>query len=290
MGSSFKNISSIILMAISYTREYEQLIIFDFKSDKSNLEVVYKLLNEVNNDLIRVKDFLLTKKDRIENIPNLLGKMLFIEIEEIELQEYPNNRELHSLLDHIKDHELSYGDITSDEENILVFYEKISPCRFIDKQLMRIIRKDGYEDFAKLLRELHLLSNKPILRYLLELHDVYKDLQDLCEDLKREKRKFESKLVNGQHKYLLEEIRQSKKDYSRDTILLIEGLLKTEGNYYYTLRRQLDDQYNKIIQSKLLQLNKLVNMQEKVFIDERKIMGLLKEYRKKYLRLQRYIL
>lgn len=277
-------------MAISYTREYEQLIIFDFKSDKSNLEVVYKLINELNTDLARVKEFLLSKKDRIDNIPNLLGKMLFLEIDEVELQEYPDNRALHSLLDHLKEHEVSYGDITTNDENILIFYEKLSPCRFIDKQLLRIIKKDGYEDFAKLLRELHQLTNKAILRYILEMYDVYNELLDFQEDLEREKRKFETKLVNGGHKHLLEEIRQSKKDYSKDTILLIEGLLKTDGNYYHALKRQLDDQYNKIIQGKLLQLNKLVNMQEKSYIDERKIIGILKEYRKKYLRLQRYIL
>ena len=108
--------------------------------------------------------------------------------------------------------------------------------------------------------------------------------------LDREKQNFEFKLGNGQHKHLLQEIRQSKQDYSRDTTLLLEGLLKTDRRYYHALKRQLDDQYNKIIQTKLLQLNKLVNYQEKSFIDERKIMEALKVTRKKYLRLQRYIL
>ena len=277
-------------MAISYTREYEQLIIFDFKSDKSNFETVSKLLHEVNRDLVRVQEFILSKLERIENLADILDKLHFVEKEKIVLTNYHDNRELHDLLGYIEKQEVTYEDIINKNDKILVFYEKISPCRFIDKQLLRNIKKEGFDLVTKLLRELQHLATKPILKYLLELYDVYNDLLEIQDDLESKRQKFEQKLVHGQHKQLLQEIRQSKKNYSKDTILLLEGLLKTEGNYYHALKAQLDDQYNKIIQTKILQLNELVNYQDRVIIDERTIMGELKEYRKKYLRLQRYIL
>ena len=277
-------------MAISYTREYEQLIIFDFKSDKSNYETVSNLLNEANRDLIRVREFILSKLERIENLADILDKLYFVEKEKINLTNYHENRELHELLDHIEEQEVTYEDIINNRDNVLVFYEKISSCRFIEKQLLRNIKKEGFDLIAKLLHELQHLAKKPILKYLLELYDVYNDILEIQDDLEGKKQKFEQKLVHGQHKQLLQEIRQSKKNYSKDTILLLEGLLKTEGNYYHTLKAQLDDQYNKIIQTKILKLNELVNYQERVIIDERKILSELKEYRKKYLRLQRYVL
>ena len=65
-------------MAISYTREYEQLIIFDFKSDKTNLEILSNFLKEVNNDLLRVRNFIVTKLDRIDNLEEILDKLHFV--------------------------------------------------------------------------------------------------------------------------------------------------------------------------------------------------------------------
>ena len=131
--------------------------------------------------------------------------------------------------------------------------------------------------------------NKPILRYLFEIYDIYNELLDLQQNFQQEKQKFEHKLLNGEQKVLLQEIRQSRKDYSRDNVLLLKGLLQTDGNYYHTLKQQLDTQYNSMIQDKLLKLNQIVNVQGKVFLDERKIMSDLKEYRKRYLRLQSFV-
>lgn len=277
-------------MAISYTQEYEQLIIFDFKSDKSNLLTLSKLLDEVTKDLTRVQEFILSKFERIDNLEPILDKLNFIEKEKINLSNYHNTRELHDLLNQIKEQEVSYNDFFISKEAILVFYEKISPCRFIDKQLLRVIKKDGYDLQAKLLRDLNHVTTRPILKYLLELYDIYNELFELQTNLVSEKQRFEDKISTGQHKQLLKEIRQSKEDYQRDTHLLIEGLLKTNGSYYRTIRRQLDEQYNRIIQSKLVKLNELVNKQEDVLIDEKMIINALKETRRKYLRLQRYIL
>lgn len=277
-------------MAISFTREYEQLIIFDFKSDKTNLESVYKLIKEVHQDLIKVHEFILSKFERIENFDSILDKLQFVENEKIRLQDYLKTREIQDLLDQIKSQNVNKNEIFCKRENLLVFYEKISPCRFIDLQLLRLLKNEGYDCIAKILREIQHMATKPILRYLLELYDVYCDLFELKSDLEFKKEKLEQKLTTGLHKNLLHEIRQSKQNYSRDTILLIEGLLKTDGFYFHSLKRQLDDHYNKIIQPKLLELNKLVNFQEKDFIDEKKVKEIVKSCRKQYLRLQRYIL
>lgn len=276
-------------MAISYTREYEQLILFDLQSDKDSLVTVNNLLDELNHDIFRIYEFCLSKKDRIDNLADLLDKMSFIEKQEINLSNYAYTYALQDLIATFITQKVTLQDIKDKPETIFTFYAKISDCRFIDKQLFRVLKSEGHELVSKVLREIQHLANKPILRYLLEQFDIYNDLLDLHENLFSEKIKFEDKLVNGQQKVLLQQIRQSRKNYSRDTILLLKGLLETEGNYYHALKQQLDDQYNKIIQDKLLQLNKIVNMQSKVFIDERKVLNELKEYRKKYLRLQRYV-
>lgn len=277
-------------MSISYTQEYEQLLIFDFKSDKSNLETVSKLLTEVSNDVLRVQDFILSKIERLENLKDILDKLHFIEQEKIVLTHYPNTRELHNLLHAIEEQKVSYNEIITNKKGALTFYEKISPCRYIDGHLLRIMKREGFDLQAKILRELHHTATKPILKYLLELYDIYNDLLDIQEDLALKKLKFEHKLDDGQHKYLFEAIQQSKQNHRRDTLLLVQGLLKSDGKYYHSLKRQLDDQYDKIIQTKLFQLNQLVNNYERVYIDEREIMIQLKEFRRKYLRLQRYVL
>lgn len=276
-------------MAISYTHEYEQLIIFDLQSDKENLDIVNRILHELAHDISRVKEFILSKKDRIDNLPDLLDKLMVVQNYKILLSDYSITHEVHSLMRHLEEYESSYDAIMSQNEKVLAFYERISSLRFLDSQLLRIIKKEGYDLFCKHLRELQHLANKPILRYLLELYDIYNNLLDLQENLENEKSKFEHKLLNGEQKILLKEIRQSRNNYSRDNVLLLKGLLQTDSNCYYTLKQQLDFQYNQIIQDKLLQLNKIVNFQGKVFMDERKIMGDLKDYRKKYLRLQRYV-
>lgn len=277
-------------MSISYTQEYEQLLIFDFKSDKSNLETVSKLLTEVSNDVLRVQEFILSKIERFENLKDIMDKLHFIEKEKIVLTNYPNTRELQNVLHAIEEQKVSYNDIITNRDSVLIFYEKISPCRYIDGQLLRIMKREGFELQAKILRELHHIATKPILKYLLELYDIYNDLLDIQEDLEAKRNKFEHKLDDGQHKYLFEAIQQSKQNHRRDTLLLVQGLLKTDGKFYHSLKRQLDDQYDKIIQTKLFQLNQLVNNYERVYIDEREVMIQLKEFRRKYLRLQRYVL
>lgn len=277
-------------MAISYTHEYEQLIIFDFKSDKSNLDTISKLLTEVKQDVLRVKEFILSKIDRIDNLADILEKLQFVENEKVALTNYFNTRELHDLLQYIKHQEVSYEDIVDKRDKIFVFYEKLSPCRCIEKELLRMIKKEGFDLLAKLLHELQFYATRPVMKYLMELYDTFNDLLELQSNLESEKQRYEYKLGNGKHKYLLEEIRQSKLDYRNDTALLLDGLSKIDRRYYCALKQQLDDQYNRIIQTKLLQLNKLVNHQENIVIDEKKFIDALKVTRKKYLRLQRYIL
>ncbi len=286
----FKSTRHAILMAISFTREYEQLIIFDFKSDKTNLETIYKLLKEVDKDLLRVRNFIITKLDRINGLEEILDKLYFVEEQKVTLNNYLCNREFQEFIDYLGDRKVSYDDIINRKENILVFYEKISSCRFLSKELQRQMKKEDFNIVAKIIHEIQIKINKPILKYLLELHDIYTELFELQSNMELEKQKYENKLENGQHQFLLQEIHQSKQDYRRDAVLLMQGLLKTDRRYYHLLRRQLDDQYNKIIQNKLLQLNKLINYQDKMPIDEREFINALKETRRKYLRLQRYIL
>ena len=98
-------------MAISFTREYEQLIIFDFKSDKTNLESVYKLIKEVHQDLIKVHEFILSKFERIDNFDIILDKLQFVENEKIRLQDYLKTREIQDLLDQIKSQNVNKNEI-----------------------------------------------------------------------------------------------------------------------------------------------------------------------------------
>ena len=277
-------------MAIGYTQEYEKLILLDLRSDSNNYGLIKKLLVQVKGDLSQIKEFLDTKKDRLPNLEKILEFFTIIELEEIELNEYEDTRDFQLLQNYIREIEVTIDELVTNKVHILILYEKLSVCRYIKRELIRKLKKEGFETVAAILRELQTLTSKPVLKYLLAIYDSYKELLDIEEDLEREKRKYEHKLQKGEQKILLEELRQSRNNYSKDTILLIQGLLETEGNYYHMLKGQLEEQYNQIIQNKLVQLNKLVNMQEKVLIDEQKVKNILKEQRKKFIKNKKYIL
>ena len=117
------------------------------------------------------------------------------------------------------------------------------------------------------------------------MFDNYLKMKDLVVDLEREKRKNEQKVINKEHARLLKELRELRSNYKKDVILLLEGLLKTEGDYYYSLKGQLDEQNNKEIENKVIVINKLVNMQKIFYLDINKIRLLLESYSKDNARL-----
>ena len=108
-------------MSISYTREYEQLIIFDLQNDKENLEIVDRILEELHHDLTRIRDFIINKKDRIDNLHGLIDNLLTVQNYKILLYDYSLTHELHSLMRHIEENNVSLDDIITEEENILLF-------------------------------------------------------------------------------------------------------------------------------------------------------------------------
>ena len=109
------------------------------------------------------------------------------------------------------------------------------------------------------------------MKTIFELYGYIQDLNEIHEDLQRELRKCESKFQQSKRDKLLTALKEERMEYQKDTILLIEGLLQTKGDYYNLLKTQLDEQYSQFIKEKLIAISKLINMNEKVFIDENKI-------------------
>ena len=130
-----------------------------------------------------------------------------------------------------------------------------------------------------------LVTSKKAYKYSVYLFENYLNMKGLAEDLEREKRKNEQKVINKEHARLLKKLSELSSNYQKDLILLLEGLLKTEGDYYYSLKGQLDEQYNKEIENKVIRINKLVNMQEAFYLDTNKIKILIESYKKDNIRL-----
>ena len=71
---------------------------------------------------------------------------------------------------------------------------------------------------------------------------------------------------------------QQFQEYKKDTILLLEGLLQTDGINYFQIKKQLDEQYRLLMKIKILELNKLVNVQEQSFLDVASINNRIQSY------------
>ncbi len=69
--------------------------------------------------------------------------------------------------------------------------------------------------------------------------------------------------------------------YQKDTILLLEGLLETNGVNYFQIKSQLDTQYRLFLNEKVIEINKLFNFNDKSLNNESQIKELLYNYKMK---------
>ena len=270
-------------MAISHIHRLDQLIQQDVQSDRQNVQVVRRLLDSLQQELqLHVRLF----EQLVQNntvLPELIEKLFWLQQQDIELDDYEDQQ----ALDQFRKYELEDDKIDEWEtESLLVITGICGSFTYLENELIQKIRKEGYIEVSKVVREIKtgVTRNKGLKR-ILNLRDTILEMNDLLEDLAREQRKCESKLQRSRREQLLQELKEEQHQYQKDTILLIQGLLQTEGDYFYQLKSQLDEQYNHFIQEKVVAISKLINIQEKVFIDETKIKGLIDRIRQKSMRL-----
>ena len=182
--------------------------------------------------------------------------------------------------------EIKITDIENDSGKKLLILEKLLGFKYLEYEIVKKINHEGYQSEYNVIREIIVLvTSKKAYKYSVNLFENYLNMKGLAEDLEREKRKNEQKVINKEHARLLKKLSELSSNYQKDLILLLEGLLKTEGDYYYSLKGQLDEQYNKEIENKVIRINKLVNMQEASYLDTNKIKILIESYKKDNIRL-----
>ena len=157
----------------------------------------------------------------------------------------------------------------------------IESCSYIKPSLPTLIRKSGNKEISKVLREILTSLRKKELKCFIDLGETMKEMESLRDNLDRERRKFHVKLQKNVKKKLLTALHEEKREYTKDTIMLLEGLLEMEEINYYLIKTQLDEQYREFIQEKIIGLSKLVNMNEKMLIDKEKLGQTIQEYKKK---------
>ena len=278
------------MMAISYLQEFEKLVLIDWKSEQQNLHTVNKLLHTLHKELVNVEQTIVEIGVHIQAIPEIIKQINEVVRHKVELSSPHESYGLQVFYAFLEERDLSYDDIELGPKNIIYLFEKLSAFSVLEIELLQAIKKEGYiEEYNKIKKLRTLALTKKPFHSFVRLYQQVEKMQELFEDLEREKRKTEVKLQKKDQKFLVEELRESREFYRKDTIMLIEGLLQTDGDYFQMLRTQLDDQYRQMIQSKLIQINKLVNLQEKTFIDDKRVYEMIEDFKKTNKKLFRFL-
>ena len=268
-------------MAISNLFKLEQMVQLDVQSDKRNLQVVQKLLKNLEDNIEKNLTIFMQCVCKNTLLPFLVKNLLWLQNQTFELNDYEHQQ---SLLQFLKYEFTEYDKSSWFEEDYFELLEVLHIFTYFESELIRQLRKEGYQEAAAVIRALvTVVTKNRDIKALIELKQVLSEMNNVLEDLEREKRKCETKLQLSKRDSLLVHLKEKRLEYQKDTIMLITGLLKSESDYYQQLKTQLDDQYNHFIQEKLVAISKLVNIQEKVFIDEYKINKLIKNYKHKIL-------
>ena len=273
-------------MSINYLPELHRLVENNYQTDQLNIQVLEELISYIEMEIQCVENFLCQEESISIFTNNLLEKLDWITTHQLELESYNDNTIMKSLYEMLTSQELKIADIEYDSANKLFILEKLLGFKYLELEIVKKIKHEGYQSEYNAIREIiKLVTSKKVYKCSVNLFENYLNMKDLVEDLEREKRKNEQKVINKEHARLLKELRELRSNYKKDVILLLEGLLKTEGDYYYSLKGQLDEQYNKEIENKVIVINKLVNMQKIFYLDINKIRLLLESYSKDNARL-----
>lgn len=273
-------------MSINYLPELHRLVENNYQTDQLNIQVLEELISYIEMEIQCVENFLCQEESISIFTNNLLEKLDWITTHQLELESYNDNTIMKSLYEMLTSQELKIADIEYDSANKLFILEKLLGFKYLELEIVKKIKHEGYQSEYNAIREIiKLVTSKKVYKCSVNLFENYLKMKDLVEDLEREKRKNEQKVINKEHARLLKELRELRSNYKKDVILLLEGLLKTEGDYYYSLKGQLDEQYNKEIENKVIVINKLVNMQKIFYLDINKIRLLLESYSKDNARL-----
>ena len=193
-------------MSITHIKELQQLVIRDLWSEEQQEKIIYNLLQTVQEEIKQHCSILIEYVKITAEIPILVSKRNWLQEQEVQLNKYDQLDEMPS--------------------NIFNSLGLINIFSYIESKLIRILRREGYSEVAETMGEVvQTIKKERIIRRLIQLDQQRLELEELATDLEREKRKYESKILKAQQTRLLETLYEQRKEYQKDTILLLEGLV-----------------------------------------------------------------
>lgn len=266
-------------MGLSNIHRLEKLVLLDLQSDKNKEIIVTNLSKTLQQELqFQTKQFCFSVS-KTANLSIVLEKLVWLQKQDIQLNEYDDQQLYDQFLDYVIDEKRQISLKTWNENE---FYELLDICNnftYLESKLIRKIRKEGYIEVSKILQEIKTILAKREITTLITIGQNLLEMRDLYLDLEREKRKIKVKLIKASQTNLLHHLHIQLDEYRKDTILLLEGLLQTDGINYYNIKSQLDGQYIKYMEQNLCEIDKLVNMSEKKFVDKKHFEKIILGYR-----------
>jgi hypothetical protein len=268
-------------MSVAYISELERILIRESKSSDQTLFILKELLEKLQQEIEQAEQIIFQKGPKLVASKGLDEKILSIKNQDIYLEDEDCQHDYEILMRYVKRIEID------EIEGIIHIMDTF---QYLEMPFLRKIKKEGFVKEYDSLQGLRRIAIEDRgIKWLLKAMNLYEQMTELETDLEREKRKHEVLEGREEQRQLMTQLQEQKEDYRKDITLLIEGLLETEGNYYTKLRPQLDDLYRRMIQEKLVKLNKLVNLQEKFVLDEERLQNMISGYSKEVLKIQKHI-
>lgn len=265
-------------MSLSNLLGLKKLVQLDLQSDKNEELIINKLLCKLQRELVLQRREFRTIVAGNPKIPVLLEKFLWLQKQEVNLQNIEDQQSYDEIIGCLIDGEDQLNKITWNFDDIIELLEIFNVCSYIDTDLIHNIRKDGYKDVANILRDVKLLVRKSAIHSLILFGRNLSEMILLKQDLEREKRKITVKIQKAHQTHIIDQLQLQFQEYKKDTILLLKGLLQTEEINYYGIKNQLDEQYRLFMKDKIIEVSKLANLQEKTYIDQEFITKLIQTY------------
>lgn len=268
-------------MSVEFIDGLEKLVQLEEKTDKNNAIIVDEMLHKLNNQLDKNIDDIVQLGNQSTILPIIINKIIWLREQELNLLDEKDQQNFEQAMSWLRDYEISIEHRELEQDELFEELGMIQSCSYIEPTMPTLIRKNGNEEISKVLREILSWLGKQELKSFIELSETIKEMDLLQNDLDRESRKFQLKLQKRSKQKLLGELHEEKRNYYQDIMLLINGLLETDGINFYQVKTQLDEQYRSWVQEKIVRISKLVNMNEKMLIDREKLEQTIQEFKKK---------
>jgi hypothetical protein len=287
-------------MSVAYINELERILIRESKNTDQTLYILKELLEKLQREIEQAEQIIYQIGPRLIASKGVVEKIQLIQLQDIYLEDEDCQQDYKILmryLNNIIESNNFYNNSGSgihvkriELDEIEGIMHILDTFRFVEMLLLRGIKKEGYvKEYESLQGVRRIAIEDREIKWLLKAMNLYEQMTELETDLEREKRKHEVLEGREEQRILMTQLQEQKDEYRKDITLLIEGLLETEGNYYTKLRPQLDEVYRRMIQEKLVKLNKLVNLQEKFVLDEERLRTMMSGFTKELLKIRKHI-